>query len=269
LIVLEDLACRTHEALDGRLDFLIGAPCTAMRRGLIYLMARRNGMSGKFLVLAVAAAAGVVGLAMPAHADIIWGGPQNMSTDTDVSNAGTALDAASFNSSSETVNSVVFAPLTGYPSYSDGADLTVYAGNGTYGDSAFTGGSASYQAIVSQFGFGFFYNNTVTISGLTTGDTYQVQVFDSYKDAVGNTDTIFTGTVPVTLDPSLNQFATGTFVATGPTQSFGYDLATQYDLLNAVSVRDITGVGSAVPEPASIGLLAAGSLMLLRRRRTV
>ena len=179
------------------------------------------------MLIAVAAVAGAFGLAQKANAAISWGNATTMTTDTDVLNNGSYVDAASFYSSSLTVNGVGFHSMTGTAgTYSDGVDISMYAPGTTFGYSTFTGTpgtSASYVDLASEFGFTIVANGSVTISGLTSGDNYQIQVWSSYAGSPGNDATTLSGSTPVTLLPEDNEFATGLFQATGLTESFNYN----------------------------------------------
>jgi hypothetical protein len=129
--------------------------------------------------------------------------------------------------------------------------------------------STAYQNLLSTIGFGYFVNGTVTVSGLTSGDNYQVQVWSSYPYSSPNAHTTFTGpsgSNTVTLLPENNQFALGTFTASGSTESFNYDYGNRYGLVNAVSVREL----ASAPEPSTVGLLGLGLLgvmLLVRHQR--
>jgi hypothetical protein len=220
--------------------------------------------------------------ALSAHAQVIsWGSATDMSNPTsDVLNNGTTVDAADF-TGTFTINNVNFNLLsaTSGGNYSDGSGITVFAGNGTYGDTNFSSGgtppdSTNYNSLANQFGFNFFNTGTVTLSGLNTGQTYQVEVWSSYKDAAGETETTLggpTGSNSVTLLPQDNQFATGTFTASGTSESFTFNYGAGgggYDLINAVSVRDVSG-DSTVPEPSTYALMLAGlgALYMVSRRK--
>jgi hypothetical protein len=183
---------------------------------------------------------------------ITWGAAQHMSGITDVSATGTLVDAATFYSTAQTVNGVTFNPLAssgtigGYTGYTDstGKISANSPGNspGAYG-TAFTTASpssAAYSAATSVLAFGYYQNGTVVLSGLTSGHTYQVQVWSDYTGSPGNCNTTFTGANTVTLVPDAGEFATGTFTASATSLTFNYNYGANYGILSAISVRDVT-----------------------------
>lgn len=231
-------------------------------------------------------------LSIPAHAQVLinWGTATNMSTDTNVAANGTAFDAATFYSTATTVNGVTFNPLTTAATFSSpdvgglkdaSGDITVlYTGGvippgSTY--LAYAGGSANYNNVVSTLSYSFGTGSgsgTVTLSNLTLGQTYQVEVwaYDGNAGDHGNVSTQLSGSGGGLLNPSTSatspedgQYVIGTFTAAGTTESFNYGAATgTYSILNDVAVRNIT----AVPEPSTWALMLAGfACLALRQRR--
>jgi hypothetical protein len=207
------------------------------------------GTGNATLTLTVSAAGG--------SGQITWGALQNMSGTTDVSTTGSFVDAATFYSTAETVNGVTFNPLSssgtinGYTGYTD-ASTKISANSpggspGAYGTlySTASPSSAAYSAAVSTIGFGYYQNGTVVLSGLTSGHSYQVQVWSYYTGAAGNCNTTFTGANTVTLVPGSGEFAIGTFTASSTSLTFNFNYASQYSVLSAVSLRDTTSGGSA------------------------
>ena len=96
-----------------------------------------------------------------------------------------------------------------------------------------------------EFGNG---NGTVTISGLTVGHSYTVQVFNYANDGDPGLTTL-SGSTPVTLGnlPGLagtgtyGEFTTGTFTATNSSEAFNWAGAgSTYTVLGAISVEDTT-----------------------------
>jgi hypothetical protein len=117
----------------------------------------------------------------------------------------------------------------------------------------FSGGSAAFNAIMNAGGTyetGGAGAGTITISGLTSGHIYQVQIFNYAGD--GDTGlTTFSGAVPVTLSTMVgnvvtqNQFATGSFAANGTNESFNWKGdGSAYTVFGAISVFDVTGIVS-------------------------
>jgi hypothetical protein len=215
-----------------------------------------------------------------AHAQIIvWGSAQNMSGDTDVvvPVSGTLVDAATFYSSAVTVNTVKFNPLTASSgSYTDASgDISVTTPSGGAGPytGAFTSSSPSstnYSNLTSVLGFTVGNTGTVTLSGLVSGQTYQVEAWSFYTGQSVPGSTTFTGTTPVNLVGATGQYALGTFTATGTTETFGYGVnnTDNHAIINAISVFDTSG-GSAVPEPSTYALIFAGlgGLYFVSRRK--
>lgn len=119
--------------------------------------------------------------------------------------------------------------------------------------------------------------DTVSLSGLSIGNTYRVQalVFDGRGDAgiVGRTvefDGVNQGQY-ASGDPGVDYgtglLMTGTFVADGATQDFTIEAFdggnSKGGQLNALTVYET----AVVPEPSATALLGLGGLALVMRRR--
>lgn len=98
--------------------------------------------------------------------------------------------------------------------------------------------SSTYSAAISTIAFGYYADGTVNLSGLTTGHTYQIQVWSYYSGSPGDCDTTLTGANTVTLVPDAGEFAAGAFTAASSSLTFNYNYGTQYGLINAIEVRD-------------------------------
>jgi hypothetical protein len=160
-------------------------------------------------------------------------------------------------------------PLTVDPS---GLNITFTATDAKLNQGAFGSGSpgstdAAWNSIINSTDWAggsplipnFF-------SGLTVGQQYQVQLFAS--DTRGGGDSAAT----LSFRDEFNNFSPGvvagsftsvlgTFTANATTQTLGVSSSTNA-ILNAYVLR-------AVPEPASLGLLAAGAVMMLTSTRSV
>src|SRR3954454_13573906 len=129
----------------------------------------------KYLLILSIAAAGAVNAAT-----ITWSTPQNITGDSDVSTAGSLVQASNISGASTTVNGVTFAPfLTAGGSATSGI-FTLVGSHGDYsqylsGNGSFT---PEYAALLSSGNFGSDNSiMTLTISGLTAGTRYQFQVW--------------------------------------------------------------------------------------------
>ena len=210
-------------------------------------------------------------------APIIWGAPQNITGDADVSLDGSliaALNVGDTGISAATLNGVTFQSFA-VPVGSGGATVgnftittsPAFSSNTDFASSfaPFTALSSAYQTLLAaglSQGFGF----TLTISGLSAGTQYEFQWWANKSNSAplqatataGNTITLLTRNP--NSPGALGQFALGDFTADAATEtiSFGGQLA----LLNGFQVRQ-------VPEASTWAMLAAGagSLLGFRRRR--
>ena len=219
-------------------------------------------------------------------ATITWGAAQNITGDSDVSLADSlvrAFNVGDTNVPSTTVNGVTFDP---FPIPSQAPSVTVgnftlatAATNGERGvgtgfafGGAFGNLSASYQSLLGSAGApvngGFAM--TLTISGLTVGQSYLFQWWTNYSGMASPTDTTTaTAGNAITLDQNtsngsggLGQFAIGTFTADGSgSQSITFTAPSNtVPRLNGFQLRQ-------VPEPSTWAMLSVGAGLLLAFRR--
>ncbi len=140
-----------------------------------------------------------------------------------------------------------------------GTNLNNYSYPGTFPVGG--GASSAFATLMGKggvFQYGGSGNGTVTISGLTVGDTYQVQDFN-YAPGTGDMGlTTMSGSPAVTLSikngaggaNTYGEFATGTFTAAASTETFDWNGAgSSYTVLGSISVRQL-------PPAAPTGLTA-------------
>lgn len=222
------------------------------------------------------ALAGLVVVSVSAQAQtIVWGTGQNMVGDTDVLNNGTYYDAVDFYTGQyapggvATVNGVAFNYLAGTTSHTDGK-ITV-TNNDSTGDytaafSTTSPSSATYSNLVNTGAYGENTGGTVTLKGLTAGDTYQIQAWSYYTNDGVSSTVVLSGSTQVTLNDHIGQYAVGTFTAdsTG-TESFTFTGVGGHDFINTIAVFDET------PEPSTVALFAVAitglGIQLGRKRR--
>jgi hypothetical protein len=209
------------------------------------------------LLLSIAALAT---LAAPAHAQFItWSEPFSITGDSDIQTTGTYIDA--FKTAS--------VPA-GTPDYTTANGVTFHANAGTYSDGIITLsgtdpgtnsgiGSAStpdsvYNAILT--GIAYFYGGSgpgsgmVTLSGLTQGDSYRVEIWNT-GGLSGYPDTSYVGATPTDSVSFADNYAFGTFIATGSTASFAVLDGGGFPMVNAVALY-------SVPEPSTYAMIVIG-----------
>jgi len=140
--------------------------------------------------------------------------------------------------------------------------------------------SASFAAVLSAGGL---YGSgpgviTLSASALTTGATYDVQIFNFSNDGVNESTSFTSGGSSVTLfdnngaggNPAtyLGQFATGTFTATGANEVIDFANASggYTPVIGAINLVEI----APAPEPSTYALMLGGLLGVvfgLRHRR--
>jgi hypothetical protein len=203
-------------------------------------------------------------------ADIVWSAPTDATGNaSDVVTEG-FLVAARTTGPATTLNGVTFLHpfsqqivLSGVDTITNGFSAPNFS-NASYNDLVGTG---AYSSSASSF--------KITISGLTSGQKYLVQLFNPFWNF--NWATAYTGGANTSGLVNLSgpdvgagastvpQNVVGRFTATGTTQEITTSSPTQYVLLAAAQVR-------AVPEPESWMLLITGFGLTgaaMRRRRAV
>jgi hypothetical protein len=248
--------------------------------------------------LSVVCAIALLGAAEAPAALITWSAAQTVSSDSDVDTTGSLVYAYTFGGtnppSSTTVNGVTFSPFTipsGVVSTVTVGDVTLSESPGNlFGSNLFGSASTPFVSLSSNYqsllGTGAYANIpatiTVSLNGLTSGQNYLVQWWTSdsarLSPIFGGSFSSTTATAgnSVTLDANttdtvggLGQFATGTFIASGTSQSFALvETSGGFNpLINALQVR----AAVAVPEPSTwvmgLALIACGVWGTWRRKR--
>ena len=184
---------------------------------------------------------GALVLCAPVHAALVtWGPATTIAGASDVSTAGTTYAAINFGgvgSPAVTVNGVTFQPLTvsGFntASLTDGTvtlteTQTFINGNNGPGGSntgAFAAmADANYKTLLSsEINSVVIFDLQLTTSGLSVGQSYQIQIWCNYSSNNNTNKVAITGG-PILDDNTtdtvggLGQYVIGTFVADGPSQ---------------------------------------------------
>ena len=159
-----------------------------------------------------------------------------------------------------------------------GANATVVGGNGsgTF-NNAFTGntGNSAFDAVLNGFNYDSAAGTKqITLSGLTTGKQYSVQLFGLDDRSGSNTRTFsfsdFSGNSSGPIITGSNQYVIGTFTAASAFQTITESVPGGGNI-NALVVRDLSA--SAAPEPSQFACLAftalgMAGLLLKARKRT-
>jgi hypothetical protein len=188
-------------------------------------------------------------------APITWSGPAAIAGASDVATSGTLAYAYDWANNNQTVNGVAFAGTTGINSAGANLLLSGFAGSVSTNFYSALAPFGSLPAAYTNILTGAVYTNgptpaTVTLTNLTGGDQYLVQVWvsdpragptgnrtETVTSSGGNTNTLEFNTTGAT--GGVGQFVTGTFTANGPIQPFTLNgnFSTQ---LNALQLRDVT-----------------------------
>ena len=245
------------------------------------LTARRLGLAA---MLAAGVAMAPLSSAM-ANASITWGAVQNETGNiSDVVTTGVFVDSATAGAA-VTVNGVSFNSATsssGTIGFA-GSNITL-SGIGSventyYSPAATTGWNANYQTLVNYGAVNFTGANTMTIGGLTLGQTYLVELFEtpwdlnwqtSFGDGINSPVALnlyggAVGNFPASSNP---QYVTGTFTATGTSESIFLSSSAGVTIFDAAQVRNVTtNNGPNVPEPSDLAILAGAGVAFLALRR--
>ena len=189
---------------------------------------------------------------------ITWTAPQNISGDSDVSTAGTLVDAWSIGATGVGNTIVNGVPFTGTAangsSVSDGT-YTLAVSSGSFlafnnvgsGAAPFTNLSGAYQALLSNRAVVANPTTmTLTMSGLTAGHQYEFEWWTDKSDSSsaytttasdGNSVTLSNNTTGVA--GGVGQFAIGTFTAVSGTEAVIFSPSMGV-LLNGFQLRDVS-----------------------------
>jgi len=213
-------------------------------------------------------------------APVTWNAPVTQTgAASDIVTAGT-LFAAINSGASTTVNGVTFV---GGGSLS-GSNVTFAGGVSFSGANLFNTSfgtapgswDSSYSALINSGTSGAnSATPTITLSGLTVGNTYSLQIFEVYgNNGYGPWPTSFTAggsassaVATGTSSTPAPQYITGSFTANAATEAISLSGPSGYGVFSALQVRTV----SAVPEPGSLSMMGAGALTFVflgwRRRR--
>lgn len=193
-------------------------------------------------------AAGLPALTLAAGAATIsWGPAMQITGDRDILTEGVLLEAdAAGSAAAATVNGVTFAAWTGSSTYvvPGPAGFGFQSSGFNAATPPFSNLSAAYQSLLSA---GLTNNGsvTLTLSNLTVGDQYEVQVWandaggNSGGETVDSQTTLFYDNGGVSGEPG--SYAIGTFVADGTTQviTFAPANGASEAIINALQLRTV------------------------------
>jgi hypothetical protein len=235
-------------------------------------------------------------------APISWGMATYISGDTDVDTTGTLVRAFSLNGAGTIVNTVSFEAFTAPNQFFDPATTAATVGNFTLSGDLFFGSddirstnapfttlSSAYQSLLGSAAI-TTGDATLVMAGLTVGQTYEFEVWanDSAETFHGGYELSASspGDSAVSLksgydagydppqpdcyfvnqchyDGKLGQFAIGTFIADGSTQTVDFSPG-EVGVINGFQLRQLA---TQVPEPGTLALTGMAVFALLATRR--
>jgi hypothetical protein len=219
--------------------------------------------------------------------DITWQTPQTITGDANLITPGSGFSEFDAlvpdDTSSQIVDGVTFnASSSSSTSVGDvNINLTVNSGTPAFtpgsfarfnNNTPFTGGSTAFNNLLNSGGV-FGSDGTITLSNLTLGATYDVQILNYSGDGQAAESTSFLSNTGVTITDNSGQYVTGTFTATGATEQilFSQDVGPFTPVVGAINVEEQNPV--TAPEPSTYALLTSGLLALIflniRKRRLV
>ena len=212
-----------------------------------------------------------------------WTGSFGIAGDANLNTNGFYVDALILNTSAGSslgADGVTFHIATSENGGSYGDQIISYTGNSVNNYSwagAFPVGASTSSAFAAVMDAGGIYQNggsgtgTVTISGLSVGNGYLVQVFNYAPDGDPGLTT-FSGTTPVTLSNlpgaggtnTYGEFATGTFVATNTSETFNWNGdGSGYTVVGAISVRELSPPAQSIAWGPASGITGDANLYTL------
>ena len=203
-----------------------------------------------------------------AGAPISFGAATAITTaDATLGLAGTVITAADFGAGNQTVT------LTGGQVINfdgSGANATVVGGNatttGAFTSTSTSTGNTNFNSVLNGFNYDSAAgtNNTkqITLSGLTAGQQYSLQLFglDDRSGSIARTLSFsdFSGDSSGLITSGANDYVLGTFTAASSFETITESVPNGGNI-NALVLRDI----SAAPEPSQIASLALAALGML------
>jgi hypothetical protein len=178
---------------------------------------------------------------------------------------GVTFNAATFSSTSTSDGTITLTASSSPGTFSSGS-FSQYGNNANFG-----GGSAAFNSVMNAGGvFGTAGVITISSAALTTGDNYELQIFNYSGDGADEATTFTSGSSSVTLfddnGSHVGEFVTATFAATGANEviDFSYASGPYTPVVGAINLVQV------VPEPSTYALMLGGALLFglgLRRRQ--
>lgn len=225
-----------------------------------------------------------LGASVSHAANIVWLSPTDVSSVSDIVTTGSLFDSAAiFSTNDLSINGVTFnhalSPSGGSFSFSNSSGITLsnYSFDRASLGSAPASLGSDYQKLITIASGASDQSLIISLSSLTVGSEYLVQLWTPYWDA-NNWATSFSG--GVNTSNYLNtgylagerpaQFVVGSFIADATNQIITSNAKNHWSLISGLQVRTISAV-AAVPEPETYAMFMAGlGLMgfIARRRKS-